>query len=252
MQRYSNEKYWNEYWKSEYRDDITFYFSNLVDQYIEWDKVKNYMEVGGAPGSIMAYMNKNHFLEVSTIDFSDKEITEKFLNKQGVRDYKVYQEDFENTDLRAHKGKYDLVASWGFIEHFSKDVCNKFIKKHKDMVSDNGYLILELPNIRKIFWLMYFLFNHQLLKIHNFSIIDVDYLKEQMLKGGEFKILYAGYYLTMNYQNDYFKRHSIASKICDSTIKVLRRKQMSDKFKSWCFPYLILIARKNGKRSANL
>lgn len=244
MHRYSEKRYWDEYWKDEDRDEIIFYFSDLVDKYIDWSQVGNYMEVGGAPGSIMAYMNKAHFIEVSTIDFSDKNLTESFLKRQDIRDYRIYQEDFEKIEIKKHYKKYDLVASWGFIEHFSKKTCSKFIMYHKKMVSDGGYLIIELPNIRKICFALYFLFNRRLLKVHNRSVMDLRYLKEQILKGNEFELLYAGYYLTMNQQNDYFRKHPKIESICRRIIGRFSKKHLNDKVKSWCFPYMILIAKK--------
>ena len=244
MERYSDEEYWNKYWEGESRDDDVFYFSELVDKYVDWEKIDSYMEIGGAPGSIMAYMNKIHGVKVSTIDFVEKRVTENFLKKKNVSDFCVFQEDFERIDIKEHMMKYDMVASWGFVEHFSKEVCSRFIDKQKLMVSEGGYLLLEVPNIRKVIWLFYFLFNRQILQIHNFDIMNLSFLKNQIEKTKDFEIQYSGYYLTMNQQNEYFVKHTVQRRICKSAIELLRGMEIRESLKRWLFPYIVIVAKR--------
>lgn len=132
---------------------------------------------------------------------------EAYLKTFGVNDEVIINENFETVDVSKYEKKFDIVASWGFIEHFEGDVTAKFIEKKKSMVADDGYLIIELPNIRKLFGLSYWLFNRGLIKIHNLDIMDLNWLKEQVAKGNGFEFLYASYYITMNVQNEYFVSH---------------------------------------------
>ncbi len=242
--KYTNKDYWDQYWCDEKREDITFYFDEIVDRYINWEHIHSYMEIGGAPGSIMAYFYKKHNLSISTIDYTERRVTEEYFKKQGIRDYEILQEDFLTFDVNKYGKKYDFVASWGFVEHFSREQSSLLIEKHKNLVANKGYLIVELPNIRKLFWLLYFIFNRELIKIHNLQIMDLRWLKEQILIGDEFDLLYAGYYIAINEQNEYFARHERQKKICKGIIRGVKGLHIGNKKKRWFFPYIILIAKK--------
>lgn len=240
----TNISYWNEYWRVENRQEVNFYFSDLLDDFISWNGITNYMEIGGAPGTIMTYLYYKHGLTVSTVDFTDRDITEKFLNDHKVENYEIIQEDFNEFDPDSFGKKYDIVSSWGFVEHFSKDTCILFIEKHKKLVEKEGYLIIELPNIRKMFWLMYYVFNRKLIKIHNLEIMDLEFLKAQILAGDDFEILYSGYYATINEQNEFFIKHTRLRDLCKGLIEQFKNHKVKDSVKKWIFPYIVLIAKK--------
>lgn len=249
MKSLTNQKYWNDYWDTETRgEDVGFYFSELIDNYISWENItpKSYMEIGGAPGNIMAYMSKEHQLFVSTVDFTDKQRIENVLNKHQIEKYKIIEEDFRTFNVAEDIGKWGVVASWGFLEHFEKEVTSGFINKQKQMVSDGGYLIIEMPNIRRLMWLVYWIFNRKLLKIHNFKIMDMGYLKKEVLKTGDFELLYASYYFTMNHQNSFFKKHKRLEKISEQIVMFFNKHNFHDEIKKWFFPYIVLIGRKVG------
>lgn len=243
-EKYTNKDYWDRYWGNEKREDITFYFSDIVNKYIDWSQVQSYMEIGGAPGSIMAYLHKKHNLAVSTIDFTERRVTEEYLDNQGIHDYEILQEDFLTFDVSGFGRQYDLVASWGFVEHFAKNQSSLLIEKHKRLVRDKGYLIIEIPNIRKFFWLMYFLFNRDLIKIHNLEIMNLKWLKEQIMNGGEFNLLYAGYHIAINEQNEYFVEHEKQKKFCKGIINFIKKLRIGNEIKCLFFPYILLVAQK--------
>ena len=240
-----DSNYWNAYWEKEKRNDTLFYFEGIVESIVSFDGLKSYMEIGGAPGSIMLYMNKKHGMHVSTIDYTDKKRIEAYLKNGGMHeaDYDIYEEDFGLTETDAHKGRYDLVASWGFIEHFEKEISQILIGKQMEMVADNGYLILELPNIRKVMWLVYAIFNREMIGIHNLKTMDLQWLKS-CVESSEFRLLYCSYYIAMNDQSEFFQKHAMLRKICHGIVEHMRGKKYGEAFKSWVFPYIILILRR--------
>lgn len=242
--KYTDKDYWEQYWNEEIRKETEFYFDELIDKYISWKDINSYMEIGGAPGSVMTHMYKIHGLSVSTVDFTESERIIEFLNVHGVEKYSVFQSDFMKFDIVPHCKKYDIVASWGFIEHFERKVAAKFIEKQKQMVSEKGYLVIELPNIRKVFWLVYWIFNRELIKIHNLEIMDLSWLKKCVTKDGKFELLYASYYFTMNPQNEFFVEHKRIGRICKWIVCFFGRRSFSDHVKKWFFPYIIIIARR--------
>ena len=247
-EEYSNKQFWDEYWKDEKRSGYEFLFSELVDRYVDWNKIKNYMEIGGAPGTIMSYMFHAHRLDVSTVDFCNPKILSELLDRNKIKDYKIYNENFVDFDTEPHLKKYDMVASWGIVEHFSLEESYNFIQKHKAMVSGNGYLIIELPNIRGFNWLLYRLMNNDLLKIHNLKTMDLSFLRQAIKGDKEFKILYGNYYLTsfLEYSsaNEFFERHKVIKLIFGffkSIFAVLHLNNIPNRLFS---PYIVFIAQR--------
>lgn len=245
MREYTDKEFWNNYWKNENRDkDDGFYFDKIISKTIDFNITNTYLEVGGAPGSIMKHIQEKYGLDVSTIDFSDKSITENYLHDAGVKNYHIYEEDFSKFDVRSLHQKYDIVASWGFIEHFSRKMSSLFIKKQKYLVEKEGYLIVELPNIRRLMWLIYFIFNRDLIKIHNLKIMDIKWLRNEVLRGGKFSMLYSGYYFAMNPENEFFMHHKVLEGFCKRLVDRFQEAKMPETMKSFFYPYIILIAKK--------
>ena len=242
---FTNKEYWDNYWETETRNSYNFYFGDLLNKFIAWDKVHSYMEIGGAPGSVMAYMRNTHGTgEIATVDFTDKARTQAYLKSVGIDDALIINDDFSVFNVSEYRRRYDVVASWGFVEHFEKKITAEFIQKKKDMVSDEGYLIIELPNIRKLFWLSYWLFNRELIKIHNLEIMDLVWLENQVKKDNDFTLLYSSYYFAMNDQNEYFTAHPRMCKLCKKIVAFFRDRRMSNSVKSWFFPYIVIIAQR--------
>ena len=242
---YTNKKYWDNYWEKEARVGVkySFYFEELLDQYIIWDRVNNYMEIGGAPGSILAYMHNKHALRVSTVDFTDKERISAYMQGQGIDNCNIINQDFKSFDVSGYRKKFGIVASWGFIEHFESEVAAEFIEKKKEMIADGGYLIVELPNIRKLIWLIFYLFNRKIIKTHNLDVMDLKWLKNEVSTGEQFEILYASYYFAMNVQNEYFAGHPRTCKLCKHMIDFFQKRNFSDGIKRWFYPYIVIIAK---------
>ena len=249
MEKYSDSKFWNEYWKQEKRESEDFIFENLLNKIIQWKKVHSYMEIGGAPGSIMSFMAKVHNMDVSTVDFCDWKILNGFLKKQGLKNYKIYNEDFSNFNVEKHNKQYDMVASWGFVEHFDLETSGLFIQKQKALVADDGYLIVELPNIRGLNWLIYRVFNNALLKIHNTKTMDLKFINSEILKGNEFKILYSNYYLTSFFEfsesNEFFLRHKFIRGIFKGIKNISKKLSINNIPNAFMSPYMIVIAQKD-------
>lgn len=247
-EEYSNKQFWDQYWREEKRNGYEFLFSDIVDRFINWKNVKNYMEIGGAPGTIMSYMYHVHKLDVSTVDFCNPQILSDLLDGNNIKEYQIYNEDFSKFDTSLHYKKYDLVASWGFVEHFKLKESGRFIQKHKDMVADNGYLIVELPNIRGFNWLIYRVLNNNLLKIHNIKTMDLKFLREEIEKGGKFEILYGNYYLTsfLEYSsaNEFFDRHKIIKKIIGTLKDIFASIHVNNIPNRFFSPYIVFIARR--------
>ena len=82
------------------------------------------------------------------------------------------ESDFFNyeTDI-----KYDIVFSFGFIEHFqnTKDV----IQRHVALLADDGQLLIVLPNFRGLNGLVQYVFDRNNLQAHNLDCMKPTRLK---------------------------------------------------------------------------
>lgn len=119
---------------------------NAFDEYLPNGDLSA-VEIGGAPGSIMAYFAKYKKYNANIIEYSEIGIEKAKENFEKLElDLEVYYRDFfsDLSDLP----KFDVVMSYGFLEHFY-DLEDVF-KRHIDLLNDNGYLIIGVPNFQGI------------------------------------------------------------------------------------------------------
>ncbi|MDR2815032.1 MAG: class I SAM-dependent methyltransferase [Prevotellaceae bacterium] len=124
----TDRKFWQEYWKNYEYEKIPAKvpFGKFLSRL---DGASSFIEVGGFPGVFAAYFYKRGCKEVSLLDFYiDKGMVSKFekINSIPQGTITCIESDFFN--FEANK-KYDIVFSYGFIEHFSdtKDVMQRHV-----------------------------------------------------------------------------------------------------------------------------
>ena len=137
--------------------------------------------------------------------------------------------------------KFDLVYSIGFIEHFedTRDV----IKRHVDLLANNGHLLIVLPNLLGLNGLIQKRFDRHNFDAHNLKSMDMDFLKSIMdqLPVKDVFVDYVGKPMVWlepdASRNSKFKR--MAVKTLSYSIKLI---PIKGKFLS---PYIIIRANKN-------
>jgi 2-polyprenyl-3-methyl-5-hydroxy-6-metoxy-1,4-benzoquinol methylase len=109
------------------------------------------LEVGVAPGiNIIALANEFDIIPYG-MDYSEKGVqqTKQNFKAAGYNPNNVYLGDLFDARFRAkHKGKYDVVSSWGLIEHFDNPA--EVVRLHAEFLKPGGLLIIEVPNIRGV------------------------------------------------------------------------------------------------------
>lgn len=169
----TDKYYWRKYWDNYEYEKIPN--KVVYNQYINYLKNKeSFIEIGGFPGINAAYFYKNICKDVSLLDFYiDKQIVSKLeaFNHIPKDTIKCIESDFfvfETTN------KYDIVFSSGFIEHFddTKDV----IKRHIDLLSPNGNVLIILPNFRGLNGVLQYLFDRNNFNIHNLNSMKLNNL----------------------------------------------------------------------------
>ena len=143
---------------------------NVFDKYLPRDSSRSILEIGGAPGQYLVYMHRTFAYQIHSLDYSSRgcqKTRENFslLSLSGT----VYQKDLFADDLQLPQ--FDIVYSLGFVEHFSD--LNLVIRKHLDLLKQNGILLIGVPNLLGINkWFLQRL-APQFLSKHNLAVMDV-------------------------------------------------------------------------------
>lgn len=164
-------------------------FGSLLTQYLPKRNDFNCIEIGGIPGKFLVFLNKTLGYHVTGIDFAD---TDSFFRDNmalnDVQEYEFIKADFlEFSPAR----KFDVVVSFGFIEHF-EDV-EGIVTRHCDLVSDNGYLVITTPNFRYFQYLYHYIFDRANLLIHNTDAMRPRLIDRIVGRHG-FKPLFSGHF----------------------------------------------------------
>ncbi len=169
--------FWENYWKEiklpvKVNPDFSF-DRNLARELSKYLPTQgSVFEVGCAPGKWLSYVAKSKGLEISGIEYSEAGTAATFENLRilGVNSDSLISGDFF---LVKPNKQYDVVMSFGFIEHF--DDVDNVIKKHLDWLKPGGVLILGIPNFSGLNGLIQSILDRDILDKHNLDIMNLDF-----------------------------------------------------------------------------
>jgi SAM-dependent methyltransferase len=147
-QNLTDRSFWKAFWES--KKDLIFYikpdyvFGNILAKLVKSNGIKNAVELGGFPGYYTVYFKKYLGLDATLFDYFIHEGLIKALlakNDLAYQDISVIEADLFTYQPTV---KYDLVTSFGLIEHFGdlKDI----IARHVALLNPKGTLFVTLPN----------------------------------------------------------------------------------------------------------
>jgi SAM-dependent methyltransferase len=175
-------------------------------------------EVGCYPGKFLYPFALNGF-EVSGIDFIENTLLlEAEFKKNKFKTGKFYFEDFFKVDIPE---KYDVVTSFGFIEHFLN--FETVIQKQASLVKKGGYIIIEVPNFLGFFQLLpHFIFAYKNFRQHNLKAMRPNEWRDVLEPMG-FQIIKTDY--TGGYQLRFRsnKKSRLFYKTQSLTVKILEQ-----------------------------
>lgn len=175
-------EYWDKFWwEIQLPQRVNMDFSNdyaIADFIIEnvpqaWGHSKTALEVGCAPGKWMVFLKEEMGYTPHGCEYvhSAVEATRKNLDMNNIHDAKVHEGDFLSYDFGEQK--YDLIVSFGFIEHFQNP--DVVIHKMKSLLKPNGRLVVGIPNFNGLNY--YFAKGVNLLPNHNLRVMRKSFLK---------------------------------------------------------------------------
>lgn len=152
------------------------------------------IEIGCCPGRYLAVLGELGY-EVNGVDLADNIKTMPvWLASQNYRVGNFWQENFLDFDF---KRRFAVVMSLGFIEHFTN--WREVLIRHCDLVSTDGYLVVEAPNFIGRFqnWLHRTLDSESYAR-HHVPAMDIDAWAE-ILQAQGFGIVHKGYFGTFDF-----------------------------------------------------
>lgn len=193
-----NQEYWNSGYKNlRLTNDLSnVEFKDLFDKYLSPNG--SCFEVGCYPGTYLTYLCKRFGYIANGIDATPFTLTRlrNFLEDCDVTIGNLYQEDFLNFQI---KQTFDVVCSFGFIEHFYN--FEEVITKHIQLVNRAGILIMSCPNFRGIQRILHSLFDQDNLKRHVLEAMNLDKWRNILEQNG-MTVLHQGYYRTADFWVD--------------------------------------------------
>jgi 2-polyprenyl-3-methyl-5-hydroxy-6-metoxy-1,4-benzoquinol methylase len=170
----TDQAYWDKIWQpgTRHRLPCGLFMSHLNIQRLLKARVKpgmQVLEVGFAPGSMLAWVAKALGAKVAGVDFSETGI------KAARNFFETLQipGDLRCEDIRATTfppGSFDLVYSQGFIEHFEDPT--EMVRRHVLLLKPGGLALITIPNFGGIYGVLLRFSDPASLTIHNLDIMQ--------------------------------------------------------------------------------
>lgn len=193
----TDEAYWANAWTNLNVDgsEILLDKNDPIRKWIEGSGIQlngeaECFEVGCFPGQFLTIFG-NMGCKLNGIDLVKEveTVTPATLNKLGYKTGLFRQIDFFDY-IKNGKDKFDLVSSFGLIEHFIN--WEEVILMHAGLVKPGGYLILETPNFRSMpHYLIRLMLDKKNLDYHNLKAMNPDKWKT-ILEAAKFDVISYG------------------------------------------------------------
>jgi 2-polyprenyl-3-methyl-5-hydroxy-6-metoxy-1,4-benzoquinol methylase len=133
------------------------------------------LEIGFAPGKLLAYVAKTLGAQVSGVDYSENGVAfaRRLFAALGL------QADFRCEDIFAttfQPGTFDLVYSVGVIEHFNDP--RNIVRCHVELLRPGGTALILIPDYGGVYGRLQRYFDQQLLDLHNLRIMSPEAMLE--------------------------------------------------------------------------
>ena len=173
--------FWDSYWEHIRLPSIIdneFSFDRCLSKALGNEIVKNnlrgrVLEIGAAPGKYLSYFYENGF-DISGLEYSEVGIEALKLNfaKLDIDKYQLIEGDLFK--IKATE-KFDVVMSFGFVEHF--DDVDEVIRKHLAWLKPGGTLILGVPVFNNLHGWLQRLLDKRIIDLHNIDIMNLNFFR---------------------------------------------------------------------------
>jgi len=190
MKSIATDEYWDNHWKETAFEIVSS--NHPIRQWIEREVPNttsdSCIEIGCYPGKFLSVFGEKGY-ELNGIDsFPGVGALSDWFKSNGYRCNHIYQADFLTFKSPI---KYDLVCSFGFIEHFEN--WSEILDKHLELLKTGGRIIIDVPNLNSpVYYFLYKLFEPSVLRNHVLSSMDLAAIRVALVAKG-CRIDYSGY-----------------------------------------------------------
>ena len=177
----TESEFWDQYWKNialpatvDIRNSFDRCLANSLERIIStYGLSGRLLEIGAAPGKWLNYFEIAGLCVVG-IDYSEQGVTATKLNFNflNMGSAEIWNSDFLNM---APKQEFDVVVSFGFIEHF--DDAASILLKHAAWLRPGGYLIIGVPNFRFFHGFIQKHLDPLVFRSHNCAVMSKDFFQ---------------------------------------------------------------------------
>ena len=142
-------------------------FTRLLERHVI--PCSRYIEIGCAPGKMLAWVASVLKAETSGLDYSESGIAKcRVLFDALGLEVNLYHDDFSNHHLPP--ASFDVVTSFGVIEHF--DDARPVVQRHLDLVKPGGVALIAIPNYGGLYGSLQRWCDAANLALHNLEIMN--------------------------------------------------------------------------------
>jgi SAM-dependent methyltransferase len=132
------------------------------------------LELGCVPGEVSAALALEFGLRPEGLDFSpEAEMYLETMRAAGIPSAVLHRGDLRSFDP---PDRYDLVASFGLIEHFADFA--EIMDHHDRLLRPGGLCLISVPHFRWAQWGYHFLFDRPDLRRHNLKSMRVKVFRD--------------------------------------------------------------------------
>lgn len=180
------------------------------DDYLLWQVVlpkifpqgargRSVVEIGSAPGHFLVRFANTLGAEPFGVEYTRHGVDKNraIFEAAGFNAGNVIEADFfSNAFLDANLGRFDIVVSRGFIEHF--DDVKTVVERHLAIAKDGGVILIIIPNLLGIYYPWTKIFNSEQLPLHNLEIMKIENFRNACAVSGV-EVLRCGYFGTFSF-----------------------------------------------------
>ena len=172
--RKTEQAHWDTAWKSPVRPRLpsmlnvsTLNYARLLKKHVR--PGVRYIEIGCAPGKMLAWVAGVLKARVTGLDYSEPGIAKcrELFDALGLN------VDLHLQDIFKHQlppATFDVVTSFGIIEHF--DDPRPVVQKHLDLLKPGGVALITVPNYSGVYGSLQRWCDAPNLELHNLEIMN--------------------------------------------------------------------------------
>ncbi len=189
----TDENYWNDgYTGQQFGEAKEGALIDFLNCHLDSCTLKTCLEIGSFPGSYIPAIGRKGY-QLNGIDYNKRNEDDlpKWLRSLGLTVGEFRSGDFFEF-IKMNKTRYDLVCSFGFIEHFEN--YKEVIQSHIDLLKPSGKIIITTPNFSG--WMQYIphkIFDNENLKKHNLKSMNPGEWRKILVSNG-FEIKFYGWF----------------------------------------------------------